>query len=208
MTIAPELEIEIRRLFFAEHWKVGTIAGQLDVHHDVVRRVLGLLPPEATEPRTLRLDPYREFIAAQLEQYPRLRATRLFDMIQPRGYRGSVRTLRRWIARTRPAPQAEVFLRLQPLPGEQAQIDWAHVGAIPVPGGERSLWVFLMVLAYSRALWAELVFELTTDSLCRSLVRGTTWLQGSARQWLFDNPKSVVLERHGEIGRASCKERV
>jgi len=202
MTVAPEIEAEIRRLFFAEHWKVGTIVRQLDVHHDVVRRVLGLLPPpEATEPRALHLDPYREFIAAQLEQYPRLRATRLFDMIQPRGYRGSVRTLRRWIARTRPAPQAEVFLRLQPLPGEQAQIDWAHVGAIPVPGGERSLWVFLMVLAYSRALWAELVFELTTDSLCRSLVRGTTWLQGSARQWLFDNAKAVVLERHGDAAR-------
>ena len=56
MTIAPEIEAEIRRLFFAEHWKIGTIAAQLEVHHDVVRRVLGLLPPaEATEPRALRL---------------------------------------------------------------------------------------------------------------------------------------------------------
>ena len=202
MTVPPEVEAEIRRLFFAEHWKVGTIARQLDVHHDVVRRVLGLLPPPvATEPRALRLDPYREFLAAQLKEYPRLRATRLFDMIRPRGYAGSVITLRRLVRRIRPAPQAEVFLRLQPLPGEQAQIDWAHVGAIPVPGGERPLWVFLMVLAYSRALWAELVFELTADSLCRSLVRGTTWMQGAARQWLFDNPKAVVLERHGDAAR-------
>jgi len=202
MTVPPEIDAEVRRLFFAEHWKVGTIACQLDVHHDVVRRVLDLLPPpEASEPRVQRLDPYREFIATQLEQYPRLRATRLFDMIQPRGYRGSVRTLRRWVACVRPAPPPEVFLRLQPLAGEQAQIDWAHVGTLPVPGGERPLWVFLMVLAYSRALWAELVFELTADSLGRSLVRGTTWLQGSARQWLFDNPKVVVLERHGDTAR-------
>jgi transposase len=122
-------------------------------------------------------------------------------MIKPRGYAGSVRTLRRLLTGIRPAPQAEVFLRLQPLAAEQAQIDWAHVGTIPVPGGERSLWVFLMVLAYSRALWAELVFELTADSLCRSLVRGTAWMGGSARQWLFDNAKAVVLERHGDAAR-------
>jgi transposase len=204
MTIASDVEAEIRRLFFAEHWKVGTIAQQLDVHHDVVRRVLGLLPAtpgDATGPRAQRLDRYREFIVEQLALYPRLRSTRLCDMIKPRGYAGSVRTLRRFVTGIRPAPQVEVFLRLQPLAGEQAQIDWAHVGTIPVPGGERPLWVFLMVLSYSRALWAELVFELTADSLCRSLVRGTTWLGGSARQWLFDNAKAVVLERHGDAAR-------
>ena len=204
MTVAPEVETEIHRLFFAEHWKVGTIARQLDVHHDVVRRVLGLLPDQPgdpTGPRPRRVDRYREFIVEQLDQYPRLRSTRLYDMIKPRGYAGSVRTLRRFVTGIRPASQAEVFLRLQPLAGEQAQIDWAHVGTIPVPGGERPLWVFLMVLSYSRALWAELVFELTADSLCRSLVRGTTWLGGSARQWLFDNAKAVVLERHGDAAR-------
>jgi transposase len=204
MTVAPETETEIRRLFFAEHWKVGTIAGQLNVHHDVVRRVLGLLParpPSTRGRRPQRLDPYREFIAQQLAQYPRLRSTRLYDMIHERGYAGGVRALRRLIARIRPVPRAEVFLRLQLLPGEQAQIDWAHVGTIPVPGGERPLWVFLIVLAYSRALWAELVFELTADSLCRSLVRASTYFAGASRQWLFDNPKSVVLERHGDAAR-------
>lgn len=32
----------ILRYFHAEHWKVGTIARQLHIHHSVVRRVLGL----------------------------------------------------------------------------------------------------------------------------------------------------------------------
>jgi hypothetical protein len=45
VTLAPETEAEIRRLFFAEHWKVGTIAAQLGVHHDSVSRVAGLASP-------------------------------------------------------------------------------------------------------------------------------------------------------------------
>ena len=206
MTVVPDQESEIRRLYEAEHWKAGTIARQLHVHHDVVRRVLGLLPKRkrkapARSPKPPHCDAYREFIDEQLAQYPRLRATRLYDMLRERGYTGSVRTLRSLVARVRPAPQAEVFLRLHLLPGEQAQIDWAHVGTLAVPGGERPLWVFLIVLGYSRALWAELVFELTADSLCRSLVRASTYFGGASRQWLFDNAKSVVLERHGAAAR-------
>ena len=40
--ISPELAARIRRLHFAEHWKVGTICSELGVHHDTVRRALAL----------------------------------------------------------------------------------------------------------------------------------------------------------------------
>jgi hypothetical protein len=65
----------------------------------------------------------------------------------------------------------------------------------------RPLWVFVMVLAYSRAMWAELVFDLTVESLRRSLVRAARFFGGVTRQWLFDNPKTVVLARHGDAVR-------
>ena len=42
-------------------------------------------------------------------------------------------------------PKTEALLRLETLPGEQAQIDWAHVGQLPVRGGQRALWVFVLV---------------------------------------------------------------
>jgi hypothetical protein len=58
-----------------------------------------------------------------------------------------------------------------------------------------------MVLAYSRAMWAELVFDLTVESLRRSLVRAARFFGGVTRQWLFDNPKTVVLARHGDAVR-------
>ncbi len=203
MTVEAAVEAEIRRLYYAEHWRIGTIAAQLGVHHDVVRRVLGRLDPRPPPPapRPPLLAPFVAFVDETLSQYPRLRATRLYDMIQGRGYQGSVRTLRDYVATVRPAPKSEVFLRVEPLVGEQAQIDWAYVGRVPVPGGERALWVFVMVLSWSRAMWAELVLEMTAASLRRSLVRALTYFGGSTRQWLFDNPKIVVLERHGDAVR-------
>jgi transposase len=203
MTVTAETDAEIRRLHYAEHWKVGTIASQLAVHEDVVRRVLGLLDRArcAPRPRPRLVDPYADFIGETLSRYPRLRATRLWDMVKARGYAGSVRTLRNHVADVRPRPRHEVYLRTDPLVGEQAQIDWAYVGDVEVPGGRRPLWLFVVVLAWSRALWGEFVLDLTVHSLLRSLARAATHFGGNCRQWLFDNPKTVVLERHGDAVR-------
>ena len=86
MRSTPELEAEIVRLHFAEHWKVGTIAAQLDTHPDLVRRVLGLGEARTPAlPRTQLIDPYRAFVADTLGRYPKLRATRLYDMLRARG---------------------------------------------------------------------------------------------------------------------------
>ena len=82
MTVDKETEAEIRRLFFAEHWKKGTIAAQLGVHDDVVARVLGPHGPSRRAASTPRvLDPYHGFVHETLERYPKLVATRIYDMI-------------------------------------------------------------------------------------------------------------------------------
>ena len=187
MTIDTAKEAEIRRLHFAEHWKVGTIATQLGLHHEIVERVLALgrfadrkASAEAIAPVAVLEVPeplrgYEDFILETLTQYPRLRSTRLYDMLRGRGYAGSVRTVRRHVQRMRPTPKAEVFLRTEPLVAEQAQIDWAYVGKLAVPGGTRQVWAFVIVLSYSRAMWAELVIDLSAASLRRSLVRAAAF---------------------------------
>jgi transposase len=146
----PEIEAEMVRLYHAEHWRVGTIATQLGVHADVVKRVLGIGQRAATGVERVRMvDPYRAFIADTLKRYPKLRATRLYDMLRERGYKGAVRTLREYVAEVRPAPRREVYLCTEPLVGEQSQIDWAYVGKIECPGGPRALWLFILVLSHS-----------------------------------------------------------
>ena len=97
--ITPEQHAEIRRLYFGEHWKVGTIVTNLGVHPDTVRAAIALdtrVVRRGTCRRSI-LDPYLPFIRDTLAQYPRLRATRLYDMLRPRGYSGPANQLRRLV---------------------------------------------------------------------------------------------------------------
>jgi hypothetical protein len=77
-----------------------------------------------------------------IEQHPRLRATRLHEMLREHGYTGSVFPVRRFVARKRPAKH-EAFFRLSVMPGEQAQVDWASFGSIVVGRAKRGLSCFL-----------------------------------------------------------------
>ena len=57
--ISAEQVAEIRRLFHAEHWKVGTIATQLDLHPDTVRTALNTDRfNQAKRLRSTKLDRY------------------------------------------------------------------------------------------------------------------------------------------------------
>jgi transposase len=130
--ISPEIRAQIRRYFYAEHWKIGAIASELGVHPDAVRNAIESERFKSSKPLGASIvDPYIEFMRRTLEQHPRLRATRIYQMIRDRGYSGSVVQLRRTVARLRPQSR-EPFLQLQTFAGEQGQVDWAHFGHVMV----------------------------------------------------------------------------
>ena len=120
MAISDELRAQILRYHFVEHWRVGTIASQLRVHHYTVERVLGEAGVEHERQRRRRaskLDPYRAFITETLERFPTLSAARLFDMVKARGYPGGPDHFRHSIAQLRPRRPREAYLRLRTLAG-------------------------------------------------------------------------------------------
>jgi transposase len=194
-----ETTARIRRLFFAEHWKVNTIAAELGVHHDTVARAIELDRFARNAPRvtTSKLDDYKGFVRETLEAYPRLRATRLFEMVRGRGYTGSVVQLRRYVRTIRPTPR-EAYLRLTTLPGEQAQVDWGSFGKVTVGKAQRPLSCLVMVLSWSRAMYARFTLDQTLESFLHGHVLAFEALGGVPRAILYDNLKSVVLERQGD----------
>ena len=88
MSIDKKTRAEVLRLYYAEKWRIGTIAGQLGVHHNTVDRVL----TDAGEPRQYRrrrrskVDPFLPMIRQTLAVYPKLTASRLYEMVRERGY--------------------------------------------------------------------------------------------------------------------------
>lgn len=196
--IPPETRVQIRRYFYAEHWKIGTIAQALNVHPDTVRRAIEVERFQHAEPlRPSIVDPYLPFVRETLEQHPRLRATRLYRMIRDRGYTGSVEQLRRVVARLRPQPW-EAFLRLQVFPAEQGQVDWAYFGSVLVGRARRPLSCFVMTLSWSRALYLEFFFDQTLENFLRGHVRAFAAWSGAPRILLYDNLRSAVLERRSD----------
>jgi transposase len=196
--IAPETRVQIRRYFYAEHWKIGTIAEALNVHPDTVRRAIEVERFQRAEQlRPSMLDPFLPFIRQTLEQHPRLRATRIHQMLRDRGYSGSVEQLRRVVARLRAQP-CEAFLRLQAFPAEEAQVDWAHFGSVQVGRAKRNLSCFVVTLSWSRALYLEFFFDQTIENFLRGHVHAFQYWSGAPRVALYDNLRSAVLERRGD----------
>lgn len=196
--ISKELLTEIRRLYYAEHWKVGTIASELGVHHTTVRRAAGLLERCAsTKSRTTKTQPYEDYILQTLDNHPRLRATRLYEMVRARGYTGGIAQLRRYVRRVRRRP-TEVFARVRVFSGEQGQVDWGHFGAVSIGAATRRLSCFVLTLSYSRAFYLEFFFDQSLENFLTGHVRAVHELGGCPRVLLYDNLKTAVVERLSE----------
>jgi transposase len=200
--MTPEEIAEARRLFYSEHWKVGTISEYLHRHPDAIKRAIGadsFISKGRHVPS--KLDPYLGFIEETLHRYPRLTATRIHEMIVSRGYQGKVGQTRRAVKRLRPMPAKEAYLRLKTLPGEQGQVDWASFGHVMVGRAKRALSAFLMVLSWCRGMHALFTLDQKQDNFLRGHVEAFEYFGGVPRVLLYDNPRSVVLSRIGDATR-------
>ena len=146
--------------------------------------------PKPRPKRGSKLDPFKDYIRARLEHFD-LPATTLLREIRSRGYRGGLTVLRDFV---RPVKQdfiRRVTERFETLPGQQAQIDWGECGSIDVGGEKRTLYVFVMVLGYSRMMYARFTTSSKLPVLLACLLRAFNAL-GIPKEILVDNMKQAV----------------
>lgn len=147
------------------------------------------------------IEPFIPYILEQLEQYPKLTAKRLYNMVKERGYPGGDDHFRHLISLYRQRPPAEAFLRLRTLPGEQAQVDWGSFGTITIGKAKRSLVAFVMILSYSRRIYLQFYLNQRMENFLRGHEGAFLAFNGLPRVLLYDNLRSAVLERQGSIIR-------
>jgi transposase len=194
--ITSEQRSEIRRLFYVSHFSANAIALALGVHRDTVLRALEVRKAERDEAAS-ELDRFTTKIKETLELYPKLHGSRIHMMLREQGYTGSVRHLRRKLQTLRQPFKERFYVKCEFLPGECAQVDWGHFGTLKVGKAERKLSAFVMTLAWSRRMFVYFTFDQKIETLLDCHRRAFLTLGGVPRTILYDNMKTVVVERLG-----------
>jgi transposase len=124
-----------------------------------------------------------------------LTAQRIYqDLVQEGKFGGSCESVKRFVRHLRRAEPERVW-RIEVQPGEEAQVDFGL--GIPVPraeGGHRRVWVFHLVLSYSRKGYSEGVLHQSAESFIRCLENAFRALGGVPRCLNLDNLKAAVLK--------------
>jgi transposase len=196
--VKPELWAEIRRLALVEKQPGRVIARSLRVSPKTVRAALRseTVPTVAPRPRPSRVDPFVPRIEDLLARTPELSAVRVLEEIRKLGYAGSYSALKRRMRPLRPR-RKEAFVPLRFEPGEAAQVDWASCGTITIGATVRRLSCFVLVLCHSRLLYLEFTVSEGLTEFLRCHVNAFRFLGGVPRRIIYDNLRSVVLDRAG-----------
>jgi hypothetical protein len=88
-----------------------------------------------------------------------------------------------------------VRIVVQTEPGEVAQVDFGYLGKLydPVSAALRKAWVFVMVLGFSRVMFARIVFNQTVATWLRVHLEAFEFLGGVPKVVVPDNLKAAVI---------------
>jgi len=173
---------------------VRAIARELGCSRNTVRRYVRDEQARRYGPRSARatkLEPFHAYLRERIEHArPRwIPAAVLLREIVEHGYGGGLTQLKQWLAplkRVEPEP----VVRFETAPGQQMQADFTSVRR-----GRDALLAMVATLGYSRASFVKFTTDETAATLCAALREAFDYFGGVPAEVLFDNAKSVVIER-------------
>ena len=178
-------------------YSIRKIAKLTGIHRRTVKRHLesNSFPAYKKEKRKLSiLEPYTQIIRDYLEQDD-YQATWIYDRLKRMGYPGSYDTVKTYVRAIKEQKTRLAYARFETEPGLQAQVDWGDFQVQEPNGKTLTLYAFVMLLGYSRAMYVELVERCTLETFLDCHIHAFHFLQGVPAEILYDNMKNVVLGR-------------
>ena len=192
----------VKRLYemHGEGHSARAIARELGLARNTVLKYLrspDAMRPKPRRPRGSMLDPYAQHIGHRLAEGLE-NCVVLLRELRALGYEGAYSTLTEYLRPRRKGGQPEATMRFETAPGEQAQVDWGSLGYVGSDGKKHRIWVFVMVLSWSRTCYAELVRKADTATFIQCHVNASEYLGGVPRRCLYDNAKVVTFGKDDE----------
>jgi transposase len=142
--------------------------------------------------RVTKLSPFDDYLRGrQAAAHPAwIPASVLLREIVALGYTGSHSQLRAYMHGLKPALPVDPAVRFETAPGEQMQVDWVEFRK-----GRNPLYAFCATLGYSRVSFVEFVTDMKVETLIACHQHAFEAFGGITQRILYDNMKTVVIER-------------
>lgn len=141
-----------------------------------------------------KLNKYHNLISNWFKEYPSLKALQVYNWLKERDPDMSYSLVAQYTKSFRKKKE-KLYHHLNFLPGEEGQVDWAIINH-PELG---RLYCFVLILSYSRYLFAHLFPRHSFEFFIEGHLMAFKAFSGTPRSLRYDNLKSVVLKRKPEI---------
>jgi len=178
----------------------GQLAGNPDElpEASVLRAIVNEeLPVKAGPQQVSSVSDWEEVVVEKVKKGVGARAIYNYLCKEKEGFKGSYPAVKRLCRKLKRAQirAEDVDIPVETDPGQVAQVDFGYVGYLydPAQGKPRKAWVFVLVLGYSRHMFARVVFDQATATWLQLHVEAFTSLGGVPETLVPDNLKSAVV---------------
>lgn len=177
--------------------KKRAIARKLGISRNTVAKYVAnpelVFEPPAPRHRKSLLDPYTDNIKAWIEEDSEYTAAWIYDRLTNMGFIGSYEIVKRRVHRFKENYHKVAYMRFETEPGYQAQVDFGEFQIARPDGSATKLYLFSMILGYSRKMYAELVERCDLPTFLDCHIHAFEYFGGVPDQVLYDRMRNVYI---------------
>ncbi len=198
LRMSPKTELRYRTVLDAHDLLAGAVE-KLPELEELRTAVLDGVGDGPVRCYVSSVDPWRKVIKKKAAEGVGPKAIHDWLVRTEAGYTGHYSSVLRMVRRLKRAggvAAEDVALIVDTAPGEVAQVDFGYAGKFfdEATGRVRKAWVFVMVLGFSRHMFAELVFDQKVETWLELHTKAFRFFGGTPRVIVPDNLKAAVLK--------------